>query len=73
MAVKVKEHDKPSLVFALELDYDLLESPDFRNQEVIAHLEGPVEVSTAKGSSKVTNNHSIRVQHRNDLKDHVPA
>ena len=73
MAVEVEEHDEPALVLAFELCHELLEGSHFGDQEVVVHLEGPVEVSPAEGSSKVTDNHSIGVEHRNDLEDHVPA
>ena len=73
VAVEVEEHDESALVLAFEPYHELLEGPHFGDQEVIIHLEGPVKVSPAEGSSKVTDDHSIGVQHRNDLEDHVPA
>ena len=67
--MQVTEHDKTTLLMN-RLDQSL-RVPDSRMQGLVGHLPSSIKITTSQTASIVSVDHTIRIEHGDDLEDKV--
>ena len=71
MEIKIKVDS--SVIRSFDILAELAQSCDFREKIFIQSIELAIKIFSAKTSSEISSNNSIRVQHRDDVKyEHSP-